>query len=399
MQNLLVEPLQTITTSQKSFEIVERKGIGHPDTICDSIMNQISIELSKYYIKETGIIQHHNMDKAFLVAGKTENRFGGGKIIKPIKFILGDRATFFANNKQIPVNEIAMNTAKKWISDNLRYVKEENLEYQLEIGPTSKELQSIFLNPNSYPSNDTSVVVGYAPMTLTENVVLNTEEYINSSQFKNQFFSSGEDVKVMGFRKKNHIDLTIAMAFVDRFVESENQYFKQKIEMKENIHNFLQKNFENKIDLEINALDNPGKGIDGTYLTVLGTSADGADSGEVGRGNMANRVISPCRPASAEATAGKNPVSHIGKIYSVLSFKIANEISNTIPEIDEVYVWMYNIIGKPVNKPQSIIVQPIIKSSKLERKDQNTISEIIDKTMDDMNQFSNELISGKIQIV
>jgi len=399
MENLMIESLETIPTHKKPFEIVERKGLGHPDTICDSVMNQISIELSKYYIKETGAVQHHNMDKAFLVAGQTENKFGGGKIIKPIKFIIGDRATFFANNKQLSVNEIAINTAKKWFSNNLRYLTEQNMDYQLEIGPTSKELQSIFHNQKSFPSNDTSVIVGYAPMTLTEQIVLNTEEYINSLQFKNQFLSSGEDVKVMGFRIKEHIDLTIAMAFVDRYVESEKQYFSQKNEMKDNIEEFLKKNFENKITLELNTLDSPGKGIDGTYLTVLGTSADGADSGEVGRGNMANRVISPCRPAGAEATAGKNPVSHIGKIYNVLSFKIANEISENLPEIDEVFVWMYNIIGRPVDKPKSIIIQPITQSSKLDKKSQKIISEIVEKNMNRINEFSKELIYGKLQVV
>ncbi|EGG42174.1 Archaeal S-adenosylmethionine synthetase [Candidatus Nitrosarchaeum limnium SFB1] len=191
-------------------------------------MNQISVDLSKLYLKETGAIQHHNMDKALLVAGQSESNFGGGKIIKPIKMILGDRATFDVDGKRLPIGEIAINSAKRWFEKNIRFVNEEHVKYQIEIGVTSKELSSIFENPSSFAANDTSVLVGYAPFTETESIVLNTEQHINSKQFKDNFPESGEDVKVMGFRDTNHVDLTIATAFVDRFISSENQYFQKK---------------------------------------------------------------------------------------------------------------------------------------------------------------------------
>lgn len=397
---IFIESIPGIPTFKKRFEIVERKGIGHPDTICDLVMNQISIELSKLYLKETGAVQHHNMDKALLVAGQSENKFGGGKITKPIKLILGDRATFEINKKSIPVEDFAIKTAQSWFDKNLRYVKEENIEYQLEIGTTSKELQSVFKDPNSFAANDTSVLVGYAPFTNTESVVLETEEFLNSKKFKDEFPESGEDIKVLGFRNGNIIDLTIAMAFVDRYVESERNYFKRKEVMLQTINEFFTDKQDIKINPSINCLDSKGIGISGLYLTVLGTSADGADSGQVGRGNMASRVISPSRPAGAEATAGKNPVSHIGKIYNALSFKIADEIHNEISEFEEVFVWMYNIIGRPVKYPKAIIVQPIIKENlKIEKKEENRITEIVEKNLENINNFCNELISGKIKIV
>lgn len=394
---IFIESVNNIPTFKKRFEIVERKGIGHPDTICDLVMNQISVDLSKLYLKETGAIQHHNMDKALLVAGQSESNFGGGKIIKPMKMVLGDRATFDIGERKLPIGDFAIQTAKKWFEKNLRFVNDEHVEYQVEIGVTSKELQSIFENTKSFAANDTSVLVGYAPFTETESIVLNTEQHINSKQFKDNFPESGEDVKVMGFRDSNHVDLTIATAFVDRFISSENQYFQRKEEMLQEINEFLKKNYSMKVTTNMNCLDSKNRGMSGLYLTVLGTSADGADSGQVGRGNMASRVISPSRPAGSEATAGKNPVSHIGKIYNALSFKIANEIHTKVSGLDEVCVWMYNVIGRPVNDPKAVIVQPTI-TGQLHDAEKNQINEIVENNLQNIHEFCNELISGKYPI-
>ncbi|MFB5597726.1 MAG: methionine adenosyltransferase, partial [Nitrosopumilaceae archaeon] len=155
-QGIFVESMKGVPTFKKRFEIVERKGVGHPDTICDLIMNEVSIELSKMYLKETGAVQHHNMDKGLLVAGQSENKFGGGKISKPMKFILGDRATFLADSRELPIGDFAIKTVKSWFENNLRFVKDEHVEYQVEIGTSSRELQSIFKDPKSFAANDTS---------------------------------------------------------------------------------------------------------------------------------------------------------------------------------------------------------------------------------------------------
>jgi S-adenosylmethionine synthetase len=396
---IFLEPIRSMPTFKKRFEIVERKGIGHPDTICDLIMNQISIELSKMYLKETGTIQHHNMDKSLLVAGQSENKFGGGKITKPMKLVIGDRATFEVKGQKLPVEDVAILTAKKWFDNNLRFVKEEHVEYQLEVGTSSHELRSIFENPKSFVANDTSALVGYAPFTKTESSVLETEEYINSQNFKKEFPESGEDVKVMGFRNDNTLDLTIAMAFVDSHVDSENHYFKRKQDMLQSISEFHRKRGDfDEVKITMNNLDTKNKGIEGLYLTVLGTSADNADSGEVGRGNMANRVISITRPAGSEATAGKNPVSHIGKIYNALSFKLAEEIQKAVPDLEEVLVWMYNVIGKPVNEPKAIIIQPISDKELDVAKFESAIKEIVEQNLNKMDEFCMQLASGKIEI-
>lgn len=389
------EKTQNFPTFKRRFELVERKGLGHPDTICDLIMNEISVELSKFYHKETGMVQHHNMDKGLLVAGQSQNKLGGGKITKPMKLVIGDRATFKAQGKNLPVSNIVLDTAKSWFDKNLRFVTDDHIKIQVEVGPTSQELSSIFEKPESFGSNDTSALVGYAPNTETESLVLDLEHYLNSKKFKKEFPESGEDVKIMAFRNNQNVDITIAMAFVDRFIDSEQKYFSKKEDIIQTVNEFLKAKSNLSSFVKINCLDKAHGGLSGMYLTVLGTSADNADSGEVGRGNMFNGLISPTRPAGAEAASGKNPVSHIGKIYNALSFKIANDIYLQVSGIDEVYVWMYNVIGNPIKEPSAVIVQPITNTP-LDQTQKYNIEEIIESNLQNMDSFCKNLITNKI---
>ena len=123
MENIVITPLKGIPLEEQEIEIVERKGLGHPDTICDLIMDEVSMNLCKEYLERAGAILHHNIDKSLLVAGEVEVRFGGGVVKKPMKLIFGDRATFEVDKVKIPVAEIAIQTAKDWLKRNLRLVQ------------------------------------------------------------------------------------------------------------------------------------------------------------------------------------------------------------------------------------------------------------------------------------
>jgi len=233
MRNIFVDSLKQTPLEQQKLEIVERKGLGHPDCICDAIMDMVSVRLSQEYLKKIGVILHHNIDKSLLAAGESETRFGGGIVKKPMLLIFGDRATFEAGGVKIPVEEIAIQTAEKWLKDNLRFVDpKKHVRYQVELKPGHPELMDIFQRKGRVlGANDTSAAVGYAPMTRTEQIVLETEKFVNSRDFKKRFPESGEDVKVMAFRKNNDLRLTICMALVDRFVDSESDYFWKKGEL------------------------------------------------------------------------------------------------------------------------------------------------------------------------
>ena len=379
-RNIMVECLRQTPLEKQKLEIVERKGLGHPDSICDAIMDRVSVELSKEYLKRVGAILHHNADKSLLVAGDAEIRFGGGKVKEPMLLIFGDRATFNADGVEIPVKEIAINAAKRWIRENLRFVDPEiHVRYQVELKPGSPELVDIFKRRTGVlGANDTSAAVGYAPMTRTEKTVLELEQYINSQDFKRKFPESGEDVKVMGLRKNNELNLTVAMPLVDRYVENEREYFIKKAEILEEIKNFVQEksDFE-RVNVKLNTLDVEGRGIHGVYLTVLGTSAESGDSGQVGRGNRVNGVIPLNRPLCSEAAAGKNPVSHVGKIYNLLTHRIAEKVYENVPGLEEVYIWLLSQIGKPIDQPAIAAAQVVMKSGNDFEKVRKNIEEVV----------------------
>jgi len=399
MRNIIVEDWKQTPLERQRIEIVERKGLGHPDSICDAIADQISIGLSKEYLKRAGTILHHNIDKSLLVAGETENRFKGGIVKQPILFVLGDRATSVIDGQKIDVHEIAINSAKNWFKKNMRFIdSDKHIKYQVEIKPGSVGLTDIFKRKGEVlGANDTSAAVGYAPMTRTEKIVLQTERYVNSPEFKKRFPESGEDVKIMAFRDKNDLKLTVAMAFVDKYISSEADYFEKKEKILEDINRYIAVNTNfDLVDVKLNTLDMKGRGMGGLYLTVLGTSADSGDSGQVGRGNRVNGLISLNRPFCSEAAAGKNPVSHVGKIYNFLTFRIAQKVCDQVKGIEEVYIWLLSKIGAPIDHPAVAAAQVVMKDDDNIGKTKQSINEVLDKELENIQEFCMELAEGKI---
>jgi S-adenosylmethionine synthetase len=398
---IIVETYKGKSISEHRVEIVERKGTGHPDQICDSIMDAISVALSQAYLREFGTILHHNIDKSLLAAGRVEKFFGGGKVLQPMELIIGDRATFRAAGREIPVADIARDTASKWFRENMRFVDpEHHLNYRVVLAPGSEELTDIFSRPGEVRvANDTSAAVGYYPLSPTEWVVLELEKHLNSREFKRLYPETGEDVKVMGLRRVDQLELTVAMPLLATFVKSEKEYFERKEAILRELRGFLggYAGFKGA-EVHFNGLDAPGRGLGGVYLSLLGTSAEDADSGQVGRGNRVNGLISMNRPMGTEAAAGKNPVSHVGKIYNVLSHKIAREIYETIDGIKEVYVLLLNRIGTPIDQPQMATAQLLLERGRKIDEIARTVEEIFAREFAAINGFCLALARGEYPV-
>jgi S-adenosylmethionine synthetase len=191
----------------------------------------------------------------------------------------------------------------------------------------------------------------------------------------------------------------MSMALVDRFVDSESDYFRKKEELSEEITRFVRENTDfEETNIDLNTLDVKGRGIGGVYLTVLGTSAEAGDSGQVGRGNRTNGVIPLNRPYCSEAAAGKNPVSHVGKIYNTLTHKLANHVYNRVPGLEEVYVWLLSQIGKPVDEPAIAAAQVVMKGNNSFEGVRKQIREVIDEELENIDKFCQDLTNGKIPI-
>jgi S-adenosylmethionine synthetase len=397
MDNIHILRVSGKTVAESDVEIVERKGIGHPDTICDAVMEEVSRALSREYLKSFGTILHHNCDKALLAAGTVEIGFGHGRVLEPMRLVMGDRATTEAAGKRVPVSEIAIDAARSWFRSHLRHVDtEKHVRYQVELRPGSTELRDAFSRASRPVANDTSAAVGYAPLSETERMVLETERYLNGSDFKNRFPDTGEDVKVMGIRRHSHLELILAMPLLAEHVDSEHRYFTRKEAIREDL--LARFRGDSKLDLSVtlNRLDRQETGISGVYLSVLGTSAEDGDSGQVGRGNRVNGVIAFNRPGGSEAVAGKNPISHVGKIYNVSAYRLARRIHSAIPDIQQVTVWLCGRIGDPVDTPHLASVE-IATGAPVEAL-ADDIRRLVREELKGLDRLADEVVSGSISL-
>lgn len=394
MKNLRVSKLQSYRSDK--VEIVERKGLGHPDTICDLMMEEVSRVLSNEYIDKFGFIMHHNVDKALLIGGVADSKYGGGKVTQPIEIYLTGRVTKDYNGKNIDVDSLSIETVKNWLRENIPNLNvERDVMIIPKFRPGSKDLVELFerfqLKDDIPLANDTSFGVGYAPFSELERLVLNVEKELNSREFKKEHRYLGEDIKIMGVRNENIIDLTIAAAFVDKYIQSEKEYYTFKEKIGKYLWKFT-KSYETDINFYINTADQLGS----VYTTVTGTSAEAGDDGMVGRGNRMNGLITPYRPVTLEAAAGKNPVSHVGKIYNAAADLICKKVKEGIQQVEAVECFIVSQIGKPITEPQVIDVN--VKSNDITKHIEDNVTEIVSEVMRDLPNLWAKYIEGKITV-
>ncbi|MEM3267719.1 MAG: methionine adenosyltransferase [Conexivisphaerales archaeon] len=394
-----IQKSHVIPVAEGPAEFVERKGVGHPDTICDRASEELSIALSEYYLENYGNILHHNVDKCVLAGGQAKVYFGGGEIIEPIYLLLVGRAAVrFGTNtsKQVPVGSLAAGRTRQWMA---REFKELNIDSDIiidyRIKPGSNDLVTNYNSKDDVPrANDTSFAVAFAPLTETENLVYQTERYLNSTQFKERYPAVGPDIKVMGLRVDKSIRLTVAAAIISKYVKDANEYMQLKNEITERVLDRASKITSKDVEVHINAADDPKH--DSYYITVTGLSAEHGDDGQVGRGNRANGLITPFRPMTLEATAGKNPTSHVGKIYNVACQLIVSRVVEELPAIKQVHCYMLSQIGRPINEPQSTHVEAIgdFSEDRLSR----VATPIVEQTLKEIPELWRGLITRKYSL-
>ncbi len=397
-RNISVEALSQIPTAKKEVEIVERKGIGHPDSVSDGIAEAVSRELSKYYLKEYGRILHHNTDQVEVVGGQSAPKFGGGVVLEPTYILLSGRATTSVGKDRIPFKSLAIKATKSYLSNNFKHLDlDSDVMIDSRIGHGSIDLIDVY-DTSKLRANDTSFGVGFGPYTDTEKLVLETEHYINGP-LKSKLPAIGYDVKVMGFRQKGTINLTIAAANVDKYVKDRKEYFSIKDELMNLVKDNAVKFTDQNVDVFVNTADEESNEKSATYLTVTGLSMENGDDGSVGRGNRVNGMITPYRAMSMEAAAGKNPVTHVGKLYNVLSNLIAQDIvKEEGGDIEEVLVRIVSQIGRPIDDPHVASIHVIYADGADESKHKNNITRIADERLARITELTQMFVDGKITV-
>ena len=395
-RNIRIQALDRQAVEDQEVEIVERKGIGHPDSICDGIAEAVSRALAQTYVDRFGKVLHYNTDETQLVAGDAAPAFGGGEVVEPIYILLVGRATKYYDGQAIPVDSIALRAAREYLSTHLPNLDlESDVIVDVRLGEGSGDLQEVFgEDGTTVPmANDTSFGVGHAPLTETERLVLDTERRLRT-EFGAKHPALGQDVKVMGKREGETIDLTVAAAMVDAFVPDMETYRSEVEAVREFVTDMSAEYTDREVRVHVNTADEPDQGA--IYLTTTGTSAEQGDDGSVGRGNRANGLITPNRSMSMEATSGKNPVNHIGKIYNLLSTEIAEEVVAEVAGIRDLRVRLLSQIGSPIDQPHvadlHVVTEPDTDLAAVEPE----IRTLVDEQLADVSSITESVIRGEL---
>jgi len=395
-RNIQVSELDRSAVEDQGVEIVERKGVGHPDSISDGIAESVSRALSQLYLDRVGKVLHYNTDETQLVAGRASPAFGGGEVIEPMYILIVGRATKEYDGEQLPVNATALAAAREYLAETVP-----ELEYgtdvivDVKLGEGSGDLQEVFGEDGATVpmANDTSFGVGHAPLTETEEIVATAEGKLNTT-YADEHPELGPDVKIMGKREGDHINITVAAAMIDAYLGDIEAYSEAVDDVEAYVTDLAEDITDREVSVDVNTADDLDEGS--IYLTVTGTSAEQGDDGSVGRGNRANGLITPNRPMSMDATSGKNPVNHIGKIYNLLSTEIAESVVDEVEGIRDLQVRLLSQIGKPIDQPHVADAQVVTEAGVDVADVDGEIRGIVDRELADVTEITRKVIEGDI---
>jgi S-adenosylmethionine synthetase len=394
-RNIRVEAADRGAVEDQEVEIVERKGIGHPDSICDGVAESVSRALASVYRERFGTVLHYNTDETQLVAGSAAPAFDGGEVLDPIRLLVVGRATKEHEGRRIPVERIALEAAREYLGERIpRLEFGTDVVVDVHLGEGSGDLQSVFNDRGIPMANDTSFGVGHAPLSETEQIVYEAERRLDR-EFSREQPAVGPDVKVMGKREADRIDITVAVAVIDEFVSDLEEYVEVVRSVEEFVRGVATDYTDREVEVFVNTADDYEAGS--IYLTTTGTSAEQGDDGSVGRGNRANGLITPNRPMSMEATSGKNPVNHIGKIYNLLSTRTAERVVEEVEGIRDLRVRLLSQIGRPIDQPHVADAHVVTADGVSVADIDSEVAEIVDRELADVTSVTERAIEGEIE--
>ncbi|MEN8234531.1 MAG: methionine adenosyltransferase [Actinomycetota bacterium] len=368
-------------------EFVERKGTGHPDTICDNLAEQLARDLARSSLEATGRVQHFNVDKAVLAAGSVELGFGGGEHTKRSKLVIIGKVNF--TDEWRPDVEALTATTRYRLFELLPDATPEAFEVELWLTQSAADLADVVERGDNVAaplSNDTSFAAVSLPRSPLEDVVYRLEHYLNSAAYRSDV-PIGRDIKVMGARDDNDVVVTVAAPVLATHVADRAQYDEVIERVRIDGLALVRDRFGNGTELRVNQADSS----DSQYLTLTGTSAEAGDDGQVGRGNRFGGLITPYRPMSLEATAGKNPAAHVGKTYHAvaqdMSLRIIEETQS-----DETTIRILSSIGHPVTEPQAVHIDAAGPA------DEAQVAAIVKESIEDWQGVRDRLIDGSYEL-
>jgi S-adenosylmethionine synthetase len=199
----------------------------------------------------------------------------------------------------------------------------------------------------------------------------------------------------MGLRRGKRLDMTVAAAMVAPKISNASHYASVLEDVLEELDR-LASSLRLDVNYRLNAADDIKRGS--FYLTVTGTSAEQGDDGNTGRGNRVNGLISPMRQYSMEATAGKNPVNHTGKILNAVALLAARDIVKKVPGVKEAYVRMLSRIGMPIDQPQIASAAIVLERGTRASSVNGDVKAVLDESLDGIRKVTKLILQKKLAL-
>lgn len=353
--------------------IVERKGLGHPDTLADHLAERLSQAYSRYTQDHFGAVLHHNFDKLALLGGASEVRYGAGKMTAPVRVLVNGRAASSCGGEEIAVEELAEETIRAFFSERLPEVVD-HLDLRFHI--TSNSSPGAVLTDDGTPerarwfaprsledlrerkallANDTSLGTGWAPEAPFESFVRELVDHFSGrSSFTAEHRWCGSDVKLMGYWDGEEAHVIVCVPQKSSEVASRSAYLDNRRAVLAECDRLAVLRLPGiPVSFRLNVRDVPEK--DELYLTYTGSSIESGDEGVVGRGNRVNGLITPLRPMNLEGANGKNPVYHVGKLYNLAAMRLARRLHEEFGGYAEVH--LVSATGQPLGQPWRTLVR------------------------------------------
>jgi S-adenosylmethionine synthetase len=313
--------------AEGTIEVVERKGLGHPDTIADALAERMSVAYSRHCQQLFGAVLHHNLDKVYLRGGHCQTSLGAFEMTEPVTLVIGGRVSTSFGGQRIGHQILFEQTARDYLTtvlpgfDHTRWLRIEHATTDRSRFPTWFHPRALADLPEltSPTASDTVAVTGWWPHTPTEQLTLALERHLNQEGQGPRDQRLGQDIKIMAIRHGQHVDVTANVA-VHPLAAPDTATYDEIIA---EVHAELAKVADTTLggalnyQLRVNSGDaNPYRGKR-HYLLGSGSCLELGEEGFVGRGNTTAGLIPVHRPKSAEAAFGKNPTYHAGKVYSL----------------------------------------------------------------------------------
>lgn len=403
-QSLLV--VESGVGTPPALSIIERKGLGHPDTLADHLAEELSRAYAQYTLDAFGAILHHNFDKLALLGGSSRVVYGGGEMRDPVRVLVNGRATRVCGDVTIPVDEIITRTVRDFLGRRLPHLGD---AFTVELNITSNSSPGAIHTDGSSPerqswfapasadqlrerkvliSNDTSMGTGFAPLNGVERFVLELADTLSGpSDFTATRPWCGTDVKVMAFADEDRVDVVFCVPQISAHVPDRDTYVRNAAEVYQYAEDLVARMLPDlKATLRLNNRDIVER--DELYLTVTGSSIESGDEGVVGRGNRANGLITPLRPMNLEGVNGKNPVYHVGKVYNIAARRIAEALHEELGGYAEVH--LVSATGQALAEPWRINVRLGDDDAGHDR-----VAPIVRATLDRFPELTQDLLAGR----